>query len=73
MRKLLVSTVVSLAWVIPALAQDAPGQAAAASAAHGQQGIVNQAMQSFEQRVHAGRLQQHRDGSDLDPHSGHRP
>jgi hypothetical protein len=38
MRKLLVSTVVSLAWVVPALAQEAPGQAA----------VVNQ---SFEQRV----------------------
>ena len=59
MRKLLVSTVVTLAWVVPALAQDAPGdasrdaptQAAAASAAHGQQVVVNQDAQSFEQRV----------------------
>jgi hypothetical protein len=48
MRKLLVSTVVSLAWVVPALAQDAPAQA---SAAHGQQDVVNQSVQSFEQRV----------------------
>ena len=52
MRRLLVSTVVSLAWVVPALAQDAPAQAAAASAAHGQQDVVNQSVQSFEQRVH---------------------
>jgi hypothetical protein len=52
MRKWLVSTVVSLAWVAPALAQDAPSQAAAAgSAAHGQQDVVNQGAQSFEQRV----------------------
>jgi hypothetical protein len=51
MHKLLVSTVVSLAWVVPALAQDAPDQAAAASAAHGQQNVVNQGVQSFEQRV----------------------
>jgi hypothetical protein len=51
MRKLLVSTVVSLAWVVPALAQDAPAQAAAASAVHGQQDVVNQSVQSFEQRV----------------------
>ena len=55
MRKLLVSTVVTLAWVVPALAQDAsrdaPTQAAAASAAHGQQVVVNQDAQSFEQRV----------------------
>ena len=63
MRKLLVSTVVTLAWVVPALAQDAPGdasrdvprdvqsQAAAASAAHGQQDAVNQGVPSFEQRV----------------------
>jgi hypothetical protein len=50
MRKLLVSTVVSLAWVVPALAQDAPAQAAAASA-DGQQDVVNQSVQSFEQRV----------------------
>jgi hypothetical protein len=48
MRKLLVSTVVSLAWAVPALAQDAPAQAAAA---HGQQDVVNQSVQSFEQRV----------------------
>jgi len=52
MRKWLVSTVVSLAWVAPALAQDAPSQAAAAaSAAQGQQDVVNQGAQSFEQRV----------------------
>ena len=52
MRKLLVSTVISLAWVLPALAQDAPSQAAAAaSAAHGQQDVVNQGVQSFEQKV----------------------
>jgi hypothetical protein len=60
MRKLLISTVVvTFAWVVPALAQDAPGdasrdaptQAAAASAAHGQQVVVNQDAQSFEQRV----------------------
>ena len=52
MRKLLVFTVISLAWVLPALAQDAPSQAAAAaSAAHGQQDVVNQGVQSFEQKV----------------------
>jgi hypothetical protein len=51
MRKLLVSTVVFLAWVVPALAQDAQGQAAAASAAHGQQDVVTQRVQSFEQKV----------------------
>jgi hypothetical protein len=52
MRKWLVSTVVSLAWMAPALAQDAPSQAAAAaSAAQGQQDVVNQVAQSFEQRV----------------------
>jgi hypothetical protein len=48
MRELLVSTVVSLAWAAPAFAQDAPAQAAAA---HGQQDVVNQSVQSFEQRV----------------------
>jgi hypothetical protein len=47
MRKSLVSTVVSLAWAVPALAQDAPAQAAA----HGQQDVVNRSVQSFEQRV----------------------
>jgi hypothetical protein len=57
MRKLLVSTVITLAWVVPALAQDAPSQAAAASAAHGQQDVVNQGAQSFEQKV-ARRLTQ---------------
>jgi hypothetical protein len=51
MRKLLVCTVVFLAWVVPASAQDAQGQAAAASAAHGQQDVVNRRVQSFEQRV----------------------
>jgi hypothetical protein len=51
MHKLLVSTVVSLAWVVPALAQDTSAQAAAASAVHGQQDVVNQSVQSFEQRV----------------------
>jgi hypothetical protein len=52
MRKLLVvSTVVSLAWVVPALAQDAQGEAAAASPAQGQQDVVNQGVQSVEQRV----------------------
>jgi hypothetical protein len=51
MRKLLVSTVVSLAWVVPAMAQDGPAQGAAASAAHGQRDVVNQSVQSFEQRV----------------------
>ena len=51
MRKLLVSTVVTLAWVVHALAQDAPGQAADARAAHGQQDFANQSVQSFEQRV----------------------
>jgi hypothetical protein len=50
MRKLLV-TVICLAWVVPALAQDAPAQAPAVSAAQDQQGVVNQAVQSFEQRV----------------------
>jgi hypothetical protein len=48
MRKLLVSTVVSLAWAAPALAQDAPAQTAAAA---GQQDVANQSVQSFEQRV----------------------
>jgi len=33
------------------LAQDVPDQAAAARAAHGQQNVVNQGVQSFEQRV----------------------
>ena len=51
MRKLLVSTVVFLACVVPALAQDAQGQAAAARAAHGQQDVVTQRVQSFEQKV----------------------
>lgn len=51
MRKLLVSTVICLASVVPALAQDAPAQAPAVSAAQDQQGVVNQAVQSFEQRV----------------------
>jgi len=51
MRKLLVSTFVTLAWVVPALAQDAPRQAAAASAAHDHQDVMNQGVQSFEQRV----------------------
>jgi hypothetical protein len=51
MRKLLASTVICLAWVVPALAQDAPAQAPAISAAQDQQGVVNQAVQSFEQRV----------------------
>jgi hypothetical protein len=54
---LLVSTVITLAWVVPALAQDAPSQAAAASAVHGQQDVVNQGAQSFEQKV-AQRLTQ---------------
>ena len=57
MRKLLVSTIVTLAWVVPALAQDAPSQAAAAGAAHGQQDVGNQGAQSFEQKV-ARRLTQ---------------
>jgi hypothetical protein len=51
MRELLVSTVVALASVVPALAQDAPAQAADASAVHDQQDVVNQSVQSFEQRV----------------------
>jgi len=52
MRKLLISTVVvTFAWVVPALAQEAPGQAADARAAHGRQDFVNQSVQSFEQRV----------------------
>jgi hypothetical protein len=51
MRKLLLSTVVFLAWVAPALAQDASGQAGRASAAASQQDVVGQAVQPFEQRV----------------------
>jgi hypothetical protein len=51
MHKLLVSTIVSLALVVPALAQDAPGHSAAASTTQSQQGVVNQGVQSFEQRV----------------------
>ena len=52
MRRLLVSTVVSLAWIVPAMAQDAPPQAAAgASTGHGQRDVVNRGVQSFEQRV----------------------
>jgi hypothetical protein len=51
MRELLVSTVVALASVVPALAQDAPAQAADPSAVHDQQDVVNQSVQSFEQRV----------------------
>ena len=52
MRRLLVSTVVSLAWIVPAMAQDAPSQAAAAgSTGHGQRDVVNRGVQSFEQRV----------------------
>jgi hypothetical protein len=57
MRKLLVSTIVTVAWAVPALAQDAPSQAAAPSAAHGQQDVGNQGAQSFEQKV-ARRLTQ---------------
>jgi hypothetical protein len=52
MHRLLISTVVSLAWVVPAMAQDAPRQApAAASTTHEQRDVVNQGAQSFEQRV----------------------
>jgi hypothetical protein len=52
MRRLLVSTVVSLAWIVPAMAQDAPSQAAAAAnTGHGQRDVVNRGVQSFEQRV----------------------
>ena len=52
MHRLLISTVLSLAWVVPAMAQDAPSQAAAgASTGHGQRDVVNRGVQSFEQRV----------------------
>jgi hypothetical protein len=51
MCKLLASAMVTLAWVVPALAQDAPSKAAAASAAHDHQDVMNQGGQSFEQRI----------------------
>jgi hypothetical protein len=52
MHRLLISTVVSLAWVVPARAQDAPWQApAAANTTHSQRDVVNQGVQWFEQRV----------------------
>ena len=52
MRRLLVSTVVSLAWIVPAMAQDASRQApAAANTTRSQRDVVNQGVQSFEQRV----------------------
>ena len=52
MHRLLISTVLSLAWVVSAMAQDAPWQApAAASTTHGQRDVMNQGVQSFEQRV----------------------
>jgi hypothetical protein len=52
MRRFLVSTIVSLAWVVPAMAQDAPRQAAAAaSTTHDQQDVENQGVRSFEHRV----------------------
>jgi TRAP-type C4-dicarboxylate transport system substrate-binding protein len=52
MHRLLISTVVSLAWVVPAMAQDASRQApAAANTTRSQGDVVNQGVQSFQQRV----------------------
>jgi glucose/arabinose dehydrogenase len=58
MRRLLISTFVSLAWIVPALAQDAPrGQAAAPNAAQNQDQDPSEtpgdSVQSFQRSVQA--------------------
>ena len=58
MRRLIISTFVSLAWIVPALAQDAPrGQAAAPNAAQNQDQDLNEtpsdSVQSLQQSVQA--------------------
>jgi hypothetical protein len=51
MRKLLFSTVVLLAGMAPAFAQDAPIQAGVATAAQNQQNVLHRDVQSFGQRI----------------------
>jgi hypothetical protein len=54
MRRLLVSTFVSLAWVVPAMAQDAPQvQSAAPNAAQQQDEPVSEGAQSIQRNVRA--------------------
>lgn len=58
MRRLLISTVMSLVWVIPALAQDAPeSQATAPNAAQDQDNTLNQDPQSIQRSVQASLAQ----------------
>jgi hypothetical protein len=54
MRKLLMSTLLSLAWIVPALAQDAPqGQPAAPSATPDQSDPLKDAAQTIQQLIQA--------------------
>ena len=54
MRKLLMSTLLSLAWIVPALAQDAPqGQPVAPNAAPDQTDPLKDAAQAIQQLIQA--------------------
>jgi hypothetical protein len=54
MRKLLMSTLLSLAWIVPTLAQDAPqGQSVAPNAAPDQTDPLKDAAQAIQQLIQA--------------------
>ena len=58
MRSLLISTIMSLVWVISALAQDAPeNQSAAPNAAQDHDDILSQGLQSIQRSVQASLTQ----------------